>query len=167
MSGEFKRKIGDPLRLSFNDVYGNEGLFVRAYLYDQAGDPLTPAFQNLTHEADGLYQETATTMPNTARVTARYVVFKDAGFTVPDSKYLEVSDTFELDTFDPALLVPKPYAVMAKFTRTGIQGVLNQAGGIQAELEAPNLEGEIQMNQAICAQIKQNNVIVGVVYDTN
>lgn len=164
---EFKRKVGDPLRLAFNETEGKENLFVRAYLYDQAGDPLTPAFQNLTHEADGLYQETATTMPNTARVTARYVVFKDAGFTVPDKKYLEVSDVFDLDTFDPALLVPKPYAVIAKFTATGIKGVLNQPPGVEAELESQNIAGEIKLNQAVCAQIKQNNVIVGVVYDTN
>lgn len=162
---EFKRKVNEPLRLKFNATTNEENLFVRAYLFDQDGLSLTPAFADLTHSGSGIYINNSYLMPNFSQVVAKYAVFKDAGRTIENTKFLRVSDTFELDLFDPALLVPKTYAVFAKIENKNIKTGIVSGESVFASLEnASSIEGKLE-GGSVSAKIQNQNAIKGVVND--
>lgn len=88
-----KLALGDqiPLRLQLSD--GAAGMFPRAVVYK--ADGTIHATADLAHIANGLYGNTAQTMPNSAYVSAVYLVYSDAGHTTL-AGYVRTVDTWQL-----------------------------------------------------------------------
>jgi hypothetical protein len=100
--GISKVGAGDTVILSLKLYDQNAGKFVRAYIYDPVGALITT--RDLAHVGNGLYQFTAYTMPSLDFITAAYVVYDDAGYSVPSATYQDGEDIFEIFTENLLLL---------------------------------------------------------------
>lgn len=69
-----------PLRLQFSD--GDSSKFVRAVVKDPTGTPLAGSPFVLTHTSNGLFTNFAHLMPEVDFISAQYLVYDDAGFTI-------------------------------------------------------------------------------------
>jgi len=96
-------KVGEKIPLNCQLADRVSDKFVKAYLFDKLGAPLTPASVNLSHVANGLFLDTTVDMPDIASVIAQYVVFEDAGYLVPHDEHDAVTDMFERDEIDAAI----------------------------------------------------------------
>lgn len=99
-------KFGDPIRLNLQIDDGNNAVFVQAFLQDAAGTAIGSPVP-MTNYGNGLYKNSANTMPNMPQVTAVYVVYTDAGHTTPSTIYADGLDVFNLE--QPVSMVPELY----------------------------------------------------------
>lgn len=159
-----KRLVGSKLNLKISLSDGNTSRFVRAFLYDLDGLPLTPAYVDLVHQDKGLYSDNIATMPNKDQVSAVYRVYQDAGRTILDANYAQALDLFEKETFDPASLVSKPYAIFAMITRPRINIALISNPPIQAIIQKGKKLNALLTSGEIRVIIKQDPIL-GVVND--
>jgi len=159
-----KRLVGSKLNLKISLSDGNGSRFVRAFLYDLDGVSLTPAYVDLVHQDKGLYSDDVAVMPNKDQVSAVYRVYQDAGRTILDSNYTQALDLFEKETFDPASLVSKPYAIFAMITRPRINIALISNPPIQAIIQKGKKLNALLTSGEIRVIIKQDPIL-GVVND--
>lgn len=159
-----KRLVGSKLNLKISLSDGNASRFVRAFLYDLDGVSLTPAYVDLVHQDKGLYSDDVAVMPNKDQVSAVYRVYQDAGRTILDSNYTQALDLFEKETFDPASLVSKPYAIFAMITRPRINIALISNPPIQAIIQKGKKLNALLTSGEIRVIIKQDPIL-GVVND--
>ena len=106
--GEFKRKPGESLGLSLDlRPAPDETKYVRAFLVDKDGAPLTPSFVNLIDNGGGNFTENSLVMQSVVQMRAKYRVFLDSGYTEEDTcEYLGGEDVFDLDSLTAQQLPP-------------------------------------------------------------
>ena len=88
---------GDRLPLSLTLADGATGKYPQAEVYSDDGTLL--GTYDLAHHGSGFYANNAQTMPSGSEfVTAVYIVYDDAGHTIPSTTYERASDIFFPDT---------------------------------------------------------------------
>ena len=93
-----KLKSGESIPLVLQLLDGETSKYVRAVVTTQAGVAVSGSPFTLTHEATGLYKNTALDMPATVEfIRAQYRVYDDSGFTTI-STYADSVEVFYLDT---------------------------------------------------------------------
>lgn len=158
------RNVNEALKLVANLDDGSK--YVRAYLWDNGGNPLSPPTVDLSHIGDGIFTDTTVLMPNKAQVIAKFKVYDDAAYSVlNDCEYDFPSETFELSKFDPALIQPVNAAVFGVIETENIEGRVYQEDVVLGELEAESIESESIEEQSVEGQIEQTDNIEGVLYD--
>lgn len=89
-------RLGDDIPLSFQLGGEETNKYVRAEVWDQDGVAIGSSPFALTHLSGGLYQRADISMPNTKKVTVRYMVFDDVGYTTRTVGYEPVIEEWEL-----------------------------------------------------------------------
>lgn len=109
--------LGQVIPLTVQLGGGESNKYPKAVLYDEAGAELDDSPVYLTHVGNGLYKNSAVTMPNNDFVVAQYFIYTDSGHTTLDTvSYPSVlSDVFSLQ---PASLIAVPNSSTLKGTVT-------------------------------------------------
>jgi hypothetical protein len=122
----FKRVTAELLKLKLKLDDGATGKYVRAFITDKFGNPLTPAYADLSHIGFGIYSESALTMPALDQVVVSYAVFTDNTYTIKDAAYSEDADIFEKNDFDATTLFPPPARIELEFKKPTINIEIKQ-----------------------------------------
>lgn len=161
---EFKRKVGDPLRLRLKIEPKDDSLFVRVELTDQNDNPVAGSPVALANQGGGIYaDDNSTLMPNTPEVRANYFVYYDAGFTEEACEHGGY-DTFERDDLDLSSFFPKGARVLAtvKGTSKVKQTVKDDSVICTSVRPASEVAARVCSNQ-LGITVKTNNKVQGVV----
>lgn len=90
-------KIGETVPISLQLFDGATNKYPRARLYKIDGTELSGSPVALSHIANGLYKNSAFSMPNENAVIVQYRVFNDAGFTTESGLHSAAMETFFLE----------------------------------------------------------------------
>jgi len=101
-------KLGDTVPLNFQLFDGAVDKFVRAIVFDQAGISIGSSPHDLTHVKNGYYHDRTLSMPNKTQLTAVYLVFEDALFTILSELYTQDADIFRLLPDSEVIFIESP-----------------------------------------------------------
>ena len=90
-------KLGEILPLALQLFDGDTAKYPRARLFKADGTELSGSPVALTHVANGLYKNSALTMPNENVVLVQYRVFNDSGFTIESGLHSAAVEEFFLE----------------------------------------------------------------------
>ena len=89
--------VGAVIELNLQLFDGDTGKFVHAHVKDGAGVDVAGSPFALTHVGNGLYSDDSFAMPaGTTQVTATYIVYNDAGFTIESGTHSRAIDVYNL-----------------------------------------------------------------------
>jgi hypothetical protein len=154
---------GDFIPLSLKLYDERSDRYVRAYLTDSNGNPLPQSPVNLTHVGFGLYENRTIAMPNVEHVTAVYVVYSDAGYTIEDENYTHGVDLFELHVPDFVILtklneiknICEKLAAQTSVAQE-VKGIVQLADEISALLSSNKIEAKV-LDEKIETQTSDKN----------
>ena len=138
---EYKRRAGVTLGLSLALSPRDDSKFVRAFLTDKSGAALATPSVDLTSIGGGIYVDNTFTMPSTAQVRARYVVFEDSGYTQEDCEHPGDTDTFDLDDLLPSQL-PGDEVLTAEVDSVELEAEVSE-GELEANVESGSVEADL------------------------
>lgn len=88
--------VGDFIPLSYKAADYSDDQFVRAFVTDEDGDPITGSPFDLTPNATGQYVNTEGVMPNKSSIFVEYNAYSDSGYTTLSERLGGSDDTFSL-----------------------------------------------------------------------
>lgn len=144
---------GDALNLflKFNAEDWNEATdlattFVRATVTDNNGDEITGSPVALTYDGSGSnrFSNSDLLQPLTAPTTAKYEVFKDAGFSELNDCFYEVCDVFEIANE----YLMKSRTLEGSSDQATLQGSSDE-GVLSGAMNYGTLEGEVAEGELI------------------
>jgi hypothetical protein len=145
---EYQRMTGQSLRLNLSFTDLSSAHFVRVFLYDELGGPLATPFVNLAHLGNGVFFDNSVAMPNgVQQVKAKYVVYKDAGYSILDPVY-----SAGFDTFDKQELVPVQFPDDEVFGEISVQSTVDgriQEGAVMGAVEQDGMVGAVEEDSAV------------------
>lgn len=163
----FERLVNEPLKLRASLTDGDGTKFVRAFLKDASGAPLSTPTVDLTHVGDGIYKDDDTVlMPNSTQVLVKYKVFDDAAYTIlNDCGYKQPTFVYELSKFDPAITTPTNQLVKGRVETKSIKGKINGNQQILATVKTAAISAKLLSQQLVSGRVVQDQKIKGVVYE--
>ena len=90
-----KLVVGQTIPLTLQLFDRSTSKYPRAVVRNSAGTTLTTI--DLTHVANGFYQDASYALTDVPYVSVQYLVYSDSGHTTLDTTYASVLETFERD----------------------------------------------------------------------
>jgi|SRR3990172_4200219 len=164
-------QTGDQLGIALQLFDSATDKFVRASVYDSAGNHLAGSPANCPHHAGGLYKNTGFFMPTGPFVIASFKVFNDAGFTSESVLHGDGIDIFTQD-------IPLSVILPALFTsEPPIKGLIEQLSNIVGHLEDKDaiaghlidnntpLEGRVELSDTDLKGVIEDESLSGSIED--
>ena len=163
MADEKLRLVGAALNLKMFLTDGDATKFLRTFLNDEDGAPITPASVDLTNVGNGLYVDSALAMPNLPFVRARHVVYDDSGYSVVDCTHPARTDDYRRQDLLPTQL-PDTDDLSANFGETPELEAQFEIDEMKAQIESDDITATIQSDD-IESKVEDPEVIADLESD--